>query len=106
MNAAGLDVRTEKPVTKQSVGKIWEKIVRNIFVQHLIPERDIFFQKQWANPGFISVTVYQRYLSVQWDFLNFKIEDAAGKCTDFGIPAVLYDKTRIPDSCQRKDISG
>ena len=43
----GLDVRTEKPVTKQSVGKIWEKIVRNIFVQHLIPERDIFFQKQW-----------------------------------------------------------
>ena len=47
MNAAGLDVRTEKPVTKQSVGKIWEKIVRNISVQHLIPERDIFFQKQW-----------------------------------------------------------
>ena len=47
MNAAGFDVRTEKPVTKQSVGKIWEKTVRNISVQRLIPERDIFSPKQW-----------------------------------------------------------
>ena len=27
--------------------KSGKKIVRNISVQHLIPERDIFFQKQW-----------------------------------------------------------
>ena len=47
MNAAGLAARTEKPVTKQSAEKILEKIVRNISVQPLLPEKDIFFPKQW-----------------------------------------------------------
>ena len=46
MNDAGLDVRTEKSAMKQSVEKIWEKTVRNICVQPLIPKRDIFSQKQ------------------------------------------------------------
>ena len=104
MNAAGLDVRTEKPVTKQSVGKIWEKLSGTYLCRHLIPERDIFFKvngKSWI----ISVTDIKDIIC-QWDFLILRLRTRAGKCTDFGIPAVLYDKTRIPDSCQRKDISG
>lgn len=72
MNAAGLDVRTEKPVTKQSVGKIWEKIVRNIFVQQLIPGEGYLFSKAMANPGFISVTdIKDIYLPM--GFSNFTI---------------------------------
>ena len=73
---------------------------------HLIPESGYLFSKAMANPGFISVTdIKDIYLPM--GFSNFKIEGrGTGKCTDSGIPAVLYDKTRIPDSCQRKDISG
>ena len=53
MNAAGLDVRTEKPAMKQSAEKIWERTARNIPVQRLIPERDIFSQKQWKVPDLL-----------------------------------------------------
>ena len=92
MNAAGLAVKTEKPVMKQSAGKIWEKIARNHICAAPGRRRRIsFFKSNGRILGFISVTdIKDIYLPM--GFSNFKIEGRGlGKCTDFGISAVLYD---------------
>ena len=92
MNAAGLDVRTEKPVTKQSVGKNLGENCQ----EHICAAPDsgegYLFSKAMANPGFISVTdIKDIYLPM--GFSNFKIE-GRGLGSALILEFLLYYMTR------------
>ena len=74
MSAAGLAVKTEKSVMKQSAEKIWEKIAGIIYVLHLGQRMDIFFQRQWQIRD-LSVWQILKMSICRWDFLISRLKD-------------------------------
>ena len=68
-------------------------------------ERGYLFSKAIENPGFIGINDI-RDIYLPMGFSNLKIEGRDSEVPDTGISALLHDQTGIPDTCQRKNLSG
>ena len=96
---------TEKPAMKRSAVKIWVKTVRSITARHRTGRGAIFFQKLWRIQGLLE-SMISGISICQWDFQFKNRGQRTRQCPDTGISALLHDQTGIPDTCQRKNLSG
>ncbi len=73
MNVAGLAVRTENAVTKQSAARIWERTSPEHHCTAPDVNHGYRFSKAMNNPGFIGIDDIQN-IYLPMGFSNFKIE--------------------------------
>ena len=107
MNVAGIGCKDRKRCYEAVSRKNLGEDCLNITVRHQMQADGYRFSKGNEKSGLYRYRVTFKMFICQWDFPHFKIEGRGlGKCFDFGISTILYDKAGVPITCQGRNISG